>query len=484
MNFGFLRFLTGRLLMVTGALLLLPVVVAAIYREWAPGGVFIAIAACAAGIGALLSWKKPERKEFYAREGFVATSLSWIVMSLVGCLPFIFTGAIPDPIDALFETVSGFTTTGGSILRTVEGEYMYRCVQFWRCFTHWIGGMGVLVFILAILPMADGYGIHLMRAESPGPTASKLVPKLGSTAKILYLIYIFFTVAESILLMITGMPVYDSITITFSTVGTGGFGVRDGGIGIYPVASQVVITVFMILCSINFNAWYLIFIGQGRKVWKVEEIRVYLLMVFGSALCITTNILSQERLSVPLTFHHALFNVASITSTTGFATLDFNTWPEFSRMLLAILTFIGACAGSTGGGFKVSRLIILLKSAANELVFVTHRKSVRRVHVDGKSLDSQTVKSVAAYATLYATVFFVSTILIAVNGFDFTTNVAAVAATLNNVGPGLNVVGPSGNYASFSAFSKLVFIFDMLAGRLELLPLLILFKPATWRRNA
>jgi len=481
MNYGFLRFLLGRILLVEGLLLLLPVLVAVLYREWAPCRIFLVIAVGSGIIGYFCGRKKPEKREFYAREGFVATSLSWIVLSIVGSLPFVVSGAIPNPVDALFETVSGFTTTGGSILTTVEG--MDYSVQFWRCFTHWIGGMGVLVFILAILPMADGYGMHLMRAESPGPTASKLVPKLGSTAKILYMIYIVFTVIEIILLKLTGMPIYDSITITFSTVGTGGFAVTDAGVGAYSVASQAVITIFMILCSINFNAWYLFFIGQGRKVWKIEEIRAYLVMVFGAAILITLRNLGSSGMSLPLTFHHALFNVASITSTTGFATKDFNLWPEASRMLIVLLTLIGACAGSTGGGFKVSRLLILIKSAANEIVFVTHRRSVRRVHMDGKGVDEQTVKSVSAYAILYILIFAVSALLVSFNDIDFETVITAVGATLNNVGPGLGLVGPTGNYASFSSFSKLVFIFDMLAGRLEILPMLILFKPATWRKN-
>ncbi|MCR4763323.1 MAG: TrkH family potassium uptake protein [Lachnospiraceae bacterium] len=482
MNFGFLRFLLGRLIMVTGALLLLPVVVAAIYRERF-GLVFLLLAMGCMAVGAVFSAKKPKTVEFYAREGFVATSLSWILLSLIGSLPFVLSGTIPSFMDALFETVSGLTTTGGSILSSVEG--MLYCVEFWRCFTHWIGGMGVLVFILAILPMADGYGMHLMRAESPGPTASKLVPKLGSTAKILYMIYIVFTVSEALLLKITGLPLFDSITITFSTVGTGGFAVRDAGMGAYPIQAQMVITVFMILCSINFNAFYLIVIGQAGKLWKIEEIRVYLCMVFGAAILVAIDLLASGHMaSPPMAFHHALFNVASITSTTGFASADFDLWPQFSRMLLSILTLIGACAGSTGGGFKVSRILILLKSAMNELVFVTHRKSVRRVHMDGKSVDEQTVKSVAAYATLYVGIFAFSAALISLNGFDFTTNITSVAATLNNVGPGLNMVGPMGNYADFSVLSKMVFVFDMLAGRLEILPLLILFKPATWRRNA
>ena len=482
MNFGFLRFLLGRLILVMGALFLLPFIVAVIYREDF-GLVFFIMAVVCMLCGYLISRRKPAAREFYAREGFVATSLSWILMSLIGALPFVLSGTIDSYVDALFETVSGFTTTGGSILTGVDG--MLRCVQFWRCFTHWIGGMGVLVFLLAILPMADGYGMHLMRAESPGPTASKLVPKLGSTAKILYLIYILFTVLETILLALTGMPLYDCLTITFSTVGTGGFAVTNAGIGGYPISSQIIITVFMILCGVNFNAYYLLFIGHAAKVWRIEEVRYYLLIVFGAAAAITGDLVLHGYMTdLPLAFHHALFSVASISSTTGFATLDFNLWPEFSRMMLVLVTLIGACAGSTGGGFMVSRLLILIKSAANEIVFVTHRKSVRRVHMDGKGLDDQTVKSVSAYAVLYVLIFAVSAALISLNGTDFVTSLTAVGATLNNVGPGLNAVGPMGNYSAFSAFSKVVFIFDMLAGRLEILPILILFKPSTWKKNA
>ncbi len=480
MNFGFLRFLFGQLLFVLGMLFLLPMAVAVYYRETA-GFLFFVLAAICILIGYFLRRKKPTTREFYAREGFVATSLSWVILSVIGCLPFVLSGECSSFIDALFETVSGFTTTGASAFRSVDG--MLRSVQFWRCFTHWIGGMGVLVFILAILPMADGYGMHLLRAESPGPTASKLVPKLGSTAKILYLIYMAFTVVQIIALKLTGMPLYDCFTVTFSTVGTGGFAVTNAGAGAYGMASQIVITVFMILCGVNFSAWYLFLIGRPDRALRIEEVRVYLGVVFGAALLIALNIFSSGFYgSFPVAFHHALFNVASISSTTGFATTDFNLWPEFSRMLLTGLCFLGACAGSTGGGFKVSRLIILVKSAANEIVFVTHRRSVRRVHMDGKSLDDQTVKSVSAYAVLYIAIFALSCLIVSLDGFDFTTSFTAVAATLNNVGPGLNAVGPAGNYADFSVLSKLVFIFDMLAGRLEILPMMILFKPATWRR--
>ncbi|MCR5092389.1 MAG: TrkH family potassium uptake protein [Lachnospiraceae bacterium] len=482
MNIGILRFILGRLLIVTGTLLLLPAAVGAIYGE-SDGLIFLIMALITALLGGLLARRKPKTREFYAREGFVATSLSWILMSLVGALPFTLSGVCPSYIDALFETVSGFTTTGGSILTSLDG--ISYCVHFWRCFTHWIGGMGVLVFILAILPMADGYGMHLMRAESPGPKASKLVPKLGSTAKILYVIYMIITVLEILALFFTGMPVFDCFTITFSTVGTGGFALTGEGVAAYSTASQIVITVFMIVCSINFNAYFLLFIGRSAKAFKLEEVRAYLLMVFGAAAMIAVNLVMCGTFTNPFeAFHHALFNVSSISSTTGFASKDFNLWPEFSRSVLMILCMIGACAGSTGGGFKVSRLLILLKSARNEIVYVIHRKSVRRVHMDGKSIEEQTVKSVAAYAVLYFAIFVVSFLMVSADGFDFSTNLTSVAATLNNVGPGLNMVGPAGNYAQFSVLSKLVFIFNMLAGRLEILPMLILFRPSTWRKNS
>ena len=482
MNYGFLRFLFGRLILVTGLLFLLPLAVGLIYREKETMIFVVAAAACLA-LGWLIQMKPPKTREFYAREGFVATSLSWLIMSVIGAIPFMISGDIPDFVDALFEIVSGLTTTGGSILTSVEG--LSRCVQFWRCFSHWIGGMGVLVFILAILPMAEGYGMHLMRAESPGPTASKLVPKLASTAKILYVIYIVISVTETLLLIMTGMPVYDAFTTTFSTVGTGGFAVTNQGMGGYNAASQTVVTVFMILCSINFNFFYLIIAGQGMAALKMEEVRAYLIMVFGASAMVTIDLLHAGTISgVVEAFRHALFNVASIASTTGFATKDFNQWPEFSRAMLMVICLIGACAGSTGGGFKISRILILLKTAKSEIVHVTHRRSVLRVHLDGKSVEEKTVRSTAAYLVLYAVIFLVSILIVSLNGFDLETTVTGVAATLNNVGPGLSMVGPAGNYSAFNHISKIVFIFDMLAGRLEILPMLILFRPGTWKRNS
>ncbi len=482
MNYGFLRFLFGRLIFVTGLLFILPFVVGHIYHE-KQTMIFAVGASVCIVVGWLIQMKPPKTREFYAREGFVATSLSWLIMSIIGAIPFVVSGDCPDFVDALFEIVSGLTTTGGSILTSVEG--MSKCVQFWRCFSHWIGGMGVLVFILAILPMAEGYGMHLMRAESPGPTASKLVPRLASTAKILYLIYLFFSVMETMLLVISGMPVYDAFTVTFSTVGTGGFAVTNQGMGGYNAASQTIVTVFMILCSINFNFFYFIVAGQGLAALKMEEVRGYLIMVFGSAALVTIDLLHSGTISgVVEAFRHALFNVASITSTTGFATKDFNQWPEFSRAILMVLCLIGACAGSTGGGFKVSRVLILLKTAKSEMVHVTHRRSVLRVHFDGKSLEEKTVRSTAAYLILYVAIFLVSILIVSLNGFDLETTVTGVAATFNNVGPGLSMVGPAGNYSAFNHVSKIVFIFDMLAGRLEILPMLILFRPGTWKRNS
>ncbi len=481
MNYSMVRYILFRIFRVMGFLLMLPFVVALIYKEYDSAESFFLLIVITLLIGILGSYKKPKSKVIFAKEGFAITALAWILVSLLGAIPFVMTGTIPNYIDALFETVSGFTTTGGSILTSVDGiEYS---VQFWRTFTHWIGGMGVLVFLLAVVPMADGYSMHLMRAESPGPVVGKIVPKVKDTAKILYLIYLGITVVEMICLYLSGLPVYDAITISFSTVGTGGFAINNAGIGGYSTLSQAIIIVFMALCGVNFTVYYFLLNRKPKEAFAIDEVKYYFGTMFFAASVIAINIYRAGVLDdARLSFHHALFAVTSIMTTTGFGTLDFDKWPMLSKMILCILMLVGACAGSTGGGFKFSRAIIAIRNARNELNYLVHPKSVKRVYMDGHTVEGTTVKSVSAYLGLYVTTFIISTLLVAIDNFDFQTTVTAVAATLNNIGPGLGMVGPMGNYSEFSYFSKIVLMFDMLAGRLELLPIFIVIKPKTWKR--
>ena len=480
MNYSMIKYILFRLLRILGGLLILPLIVALIYKEYDSALSFLLLVVIALIIGNLGSYKKPANTVIYAKEGFAITAVAWITMSVIGAIPFVITDTIPNYIDALFETVSGLTTTGGSILTTVDNiEYS---VQFWRTFTHWIGGMGVLVFLLAVVPMADGYSMHLMRAESPGPVVGKIVPKVKDTAKILYLIYIGITILEIICLFISGMPLYDAVTITFSTVGTGGFSVRDSGMGDYSTASQIIIIVFMALCGVNFTVYYFLLNRKPKEAFAIDEVKYYFAVMFAAAGIIAINIYRAGILdSAAMSFHHAMFTVVSVMTTTGFGTLDFNEWPMLSKEILVLLSLVGACAGSTGGGFKMSRAIIAVRNARNELNYIVHPKAVKRVYMDGHTVEGTTVKSVSAYLGIYVITMMVSILLVSLDNFDFQTTVTSVIATLNNIGPGLGMVGPMGNYSQFSILSKLVLMFDMLAGRLELLPIFIIMKPKTWK---
>ncbi|WP_022766835.1 TrkH family potassium uptake protein [Butyrivibrio sp. XPD2006] len=481
MNYSMIRYILFRLFRVFGALLVLPFIVAIIYKEYDSAESFFMLILISSIVGYLGSFKKPKNTVIYAKEGFTITALAWIVVSMLGAVPFVVTGTIPNYIDACFETVSGFTTTGGSILTSVE--QIEKSVQFWRTFTHWIGGMGVLVFLLAVVPMADGYSMHLMRAESPGPVVGKIVPKVKDTAKILYLIYFGITVLEIICLKISGLSLYEAATITFSTVGTGGFAVTNAGIGGYSTISQAVIIVFMALCGVNFTVYYFLINRKPKEAFAIDEVKYYFGTMAVAATLIAINIYRAGVLdSAGMCFHHALFAVTSIMTTTGFGTLDFDKWPEFSRVLLMGLACVGACAGSTGGGFKFSRALIIIRNARNELNFLVHPKAVKRVFMDGHTVEGTTVKSVSAYLGLYVITLIASVLLVSLDNFDYQTTVTSVIATLNNIGPGLGMIGPMGNYSEFSYFSKIVLMFDMLAGRLELLPIFIVMKPKTWRR--
>ncbi len=477
MNSAMIRYILGNIVKLEGIFLFLPCLIAMIYQE-EEGFVYFGMAIVCTLLGILFSRKKPENTVFYLKEGCIATSLSWIMLSLLGSIPFIITGEIPSFTDAVFETVSGFTTTGASILSDVEA--LSHTSLFWRSFTHWIGGMGILIFMLAVVPMAGGSHINLMRAESAGPSVGKLVPKMRHSARILYVIYFVLTVTQFVLLLIVGMPWFDAICISFATAGTGGFAILNSSMASYAVTIQWIVTVFMILFSINFNAYYWILLGQIKKVFRSEEIRAFLLIILAAVIIITIDIFSLcSNLFDAVT--QASFQVASIISSSGFATTDFNAWPTLSKSVLVILMFIGACAGSTGGGMKVSRFIIQGKNIAKELHSYVHPRSVKQITMDEKEVEPNVIRSVNVYMVTFFTLFMISILLISIEGKDLTTTFTSVATTINNIGPGLEMAGPTQNFGHFSVFSKWVFIFDMLAGRLELFPLLILFYPSIWR---
>ncbi len=477
MNRSVIRYILGSILKTEAVLMLLPCIVAVIYREFEGVYYLITLAICGL-LGVIMTYKKPKDFVFYLKEGCVATSLSWILLSFFGCLPFILTGEIPAFEDALFETISGFTTTGASILSDVEA--LSHTSLLWRSFTHWIGGMGVLVFLLAIIPLSGGSNINLMRAESPGPSVGKLVPKMRHTARLLYVIYFGLTVIQIILLLFGGMTLFEAVNTTFGTAGTGGFGIKNDSITSYSPYIQWVVTIFMILFGINFNAYYFIILGKIKKALKMEEVRAYLLIIAGAIGIIFVNILDTSA-GVFEALRDASFQVASIITTTGFSTVDFNMWSQTAKIVLVLLMFIGACAGSTGGGIKVSRIVILIKSVAKELHSYIHPKSIRKIKIEDKPVEHEVVRSINVYFITFIIIFVVSVFAVSLEGKDLVTNFTAVTATINNIGPGLEMVGPVENFGHFNVFSKSVLMFDMLAGRLELFPLLILFHPAMWK---
>lgn len=479
MNFSIVKRIIGYVLVFVAVLMVLPCIVAVIYQE-REGWSFVITAALCLLLGFLIMRKKPENRVFYVKEGFVAVALSWIIMSVMGSLPFLITGTITNPIDAMFETVSGFTTTGSSVLSDVEA--VSKSVLFWRSFTHWIGGMGVLVFLLSLLHMTGGGShINLMKAESPGPSVSKLVPTVQSTAKILYIIYLAMTVLEVVFLLIGKMPLFDALTITFGTAGTGGFGIKNDSMAGYSPYLQIVVTVFMILFGVNFSAYFLLLRRKVKQAFSMEEVRWYLLIILASIALITLSVRGMYG-SVGEAARHAAFQVGSIITTTGYASTDFNLWPEVPRTILVLLMFIGACAGSTGGGIKVSRLVILVKTIKKELHTFLHPRSLKKLKMDGHTLEHETVRATNVFLIAYVLIFSFSVLLVAFDGNDLITNFTAVASALNNIGPGLELVGPMGNFGLFSNGAKLVLIFDMLAGRLEIFPLLLLFVRDTWKK--
>lgn len=480
MNYRIIVYLSGVILLIEAAFMLLPLLIAWIYGE--SSGICFLITMAAAGLlGFVMTRRKPAKRTMYAREGYVITALAWIVISLIGAAPFTLSGQIPSYLDAVFETVSGFTTTGASILTDVEA--LDRCMLFWRSFSHWLGGMGILVFMLALVNLGGGQSNHLLRAESPGPTVSKMVPNMRKSSTILYSIYMAMTVLELLLLLVGGMPLFDSLCTAFGTAGTGGFGVKAASIGYYDsYYLQGVIAVFMVLFGVNFNVYFLLLLGKLTAAWRNTEVRAYLAIIAASTLVITLNVLNLFS-SVFEAFHHAFFSVASVITTTGFSTVDFNQWPELSRLILVLLMIVGACAGSTGGGVKVSRLVILVKALTSEVRKLLHPRSVKILTMDGKQISRETVQDVQSYMVLYAIITVASMLLVSLDNLDLVTTVTAVEATLNNIGPGLGLVGPTGSFAVFSPLSKIVLTLDMLFGRLELFPMLILLTPSTWRKH-
>ena len=489
MNFSVIRRTLGALLVFEAIFFLIPAVTAICYKEWIELAIFLICIGICGGLGGLCVIKKAKRQDMYAKEGFVIVALSWIVMSLFGALPLLLTGTADSFVDALFETVSGFTTTGASVFTGEEIDGMAKSLLIWRGFTHWVGGMGVLVFVMAFLPLSGAQNMHMMKAESPGPVVSKLVPKVRQTAFILYAIYSVMTAVQFIMLLCGGMTVFEALNTAFATAGTGGFSCTSNSMSYGPYI-QIVVTVFMLLFSVNFASYYLILRGKPKEAWT-EEVRTFIIIVLVAILAVSLNVHFmgdfEGKGSFADTLRQSAFYVASIISTTGFGIeVDFSVWPQLSVCILIGLMFIGACAGSTGGGIKVSRWIMLSKGGMHEVGRLIHPKRVKKIVMDGRVVEHEVVRSVNAYLVAYILIFVLSLFLISLDPLtqgDFTTTFTSVATTINNVGPGVGkVIGTTGNFGEFTVFSKLVYIFDMLAGRLEIFPMLVLFAPASWRK--
>ncbi len=473
MNKSIIRYVLGHILIIEGALMLLPCLVALFYQE-RNGIYFLIVAALCEVIGFLMSRKKPKSYLIYAKEGCVTTALSWILLSIFGAIPFVLTGEIPSFTDALFETISGFTTTGASILSDVES--LSHCSIFWRSFTHWIGGMGVLVFLLAIVPLSGGSNINLMKAESPGPTVGKLVPKVRYTARILYIIYFSLTLIQIALLLFGGMNLFDSVTISFGTAGTGGFSIKNDVMASYSLYIKWVVTIFMALFGVSFNAYYILLFSRDKKAFLIDEVKWYFIIILTATAIITIRIIGISG-SFVTALTDSAFQVSSIITTTGFSTTDFDLWDETSKAILVLLMFIGACSGSTGGGIKVSRFVVAIKTIFKEITSFIHPRCVKKIKMDGKPVEHETIRSINVYFITFIMLFVISTLLVSLEGQGFITTFTSVTTCINNIGPGLDKVGPTCNFGFLSPLTKYVLMFDMLAGRLELFPLLLLFHP-------
>lgn len=479
MNYSMIRLILSWVLRFVGFFMLLPCLVALYYNE-AEGFVYLAVGFCVMLTGYVIGKKKVINRSFYAKEGFVTVALCWICISAIGAIPFLATGEISSVVDALFESVSGFSTTGASILTDIEA--LSKTSLFWRSFTHWIGGMGILVFIMAILPLAGGYNMHLMRAEVPGPSVGKMVPRVKQTAITLYGMYIVMTVVEIVVLLIAKVPLYEALNLTFTSAGTGGFAIFNDSVIGYSYAVHNILTVFMLLFGVNFNIYFIFLIMRKPLLaLKNEEVRYYLGFYAGAVVLITA-VVCQSFSTMRDAIHHTTFTVASIMTSTGLTTVDYAAWPMFAQIILLLLTFSGGCAGSTSGGIKVIRVVLMLKLAKNEMSFLVHPRRVRPIRFDGRVQSKDTVRSIQAFVIIYVCIMIASLLVVSLNQFDFGTTFSSVVAMMNNTGPGIGLVGPTGNYSIFSPVSKVVFMFDMLAGRLELFPLLMLFWPATWRK--
>lgn len=480
MNTKIVRYILCRMLGVEAALLLVPVLVAVIYQEKC-GIVFLIPIVILCLLFLMVGRKRPEHGQIYGKEGMVIVALAWILWSLFGAMPFTLSGYIPSYVDAFFETVSGFTTTGSSIIPDVE--VLPHCLLFWRSFTHWIGGMGVLVFVLVVTSLDRKNSMHLMRAEVPGPEKDKLVPKAMSTARILYGMYLTLTVIEMVFLVIGGMNLFDSMIFSFGSAGTGGFSNYADSVAHFNSAYiDGVITVFCALFGVNFALFYFMILGDFKSILKNEELRTYILLIAGATAAIMLNIHSLYP-TIGKSFRYAVFQVVTVITTTGYSTADFAQWPMFSKAVLMMLTVIGACASSTGGGIKVSRLLVGIKCVKREIVQMAHPKSVGIIRIGGKKVSSDVLRTIYIYFIAYVGILIGSVVLVSLDNFDFETTFSAVLTTLGNVGPGMAKVGPMGNFAEFSPLSKLILCFDMLAGRLEIFPFLVLFTAPAWRRK-
>lgn len=480
MNYQMIGFVIGRILLTEGVLLLVPAITAILYEESLNPFLITMFLLVTVGWG--LCMRKPKKTTLYARDGFAVVALAWIFMSLFGALPFVISGDIPNYVDALFETVSGFTTTGATVLVVVEE--MSKSGLMWRSFTHWIGGMGVLVFVMAILPMTEGNGMYLMRAETPGPTSGKLVSRMGDSAKILYGIYIALTLLLFLMLVVGGMPVFDAWVHTFSTAGTGGFSSLSLSIGGYNnLYFELVLGIFMLLFGTNFTWYYFLIMRKFRDALRMEEVRIYLLIVLAAVVGITIDILPIYG-DVGTSLRHAFFQTSAIITTTGYATQDFGLWPTFSQSVLITLMFIGSCAGSTAGGLKVGRLVIMVKAVFADMKRMLHPNAVTAVRYEGRALTEKQIRGTYQYVSVYVCLFIVSCLLLSLEQEDLVTTVTAIITCHNNAGPGLGLVGPSGNYSIFSAPAKLLLALNMLLGRLEIFPVLLLFSPSIWRRKS
>lgn len=480
MNYRIISRVLGLILLIYAGLMMLPAAVGLLFGETCVP--FLKAFLITVIPGGILTAVRPRSKVMVTRDGFVIVGLGWILISLVGAIPFVFSGSIPHYIDALFETASGLSTTGASVLSDFDG--MPRGIMFWRIFNHWIGGMGVLVFLMAVLPMSGEHSMHIMRAEVPGPTVGKLVPRLKRSARILYMIYIALTVIEAAVLRIFGMSMYDAVLHAFSTAGTGGFSTMSNSItGFQSQEIETILSVFMILFGVNFNLYYLILIGSFRKAVFNEEFRTYLILIAVSTALITLGLYRGQQMQTAAAAHTAFFNVASIISTTGFGTADFTEWPEFCKWILILLMFCGGCAGSTGGGMKLSRIMILFKSALAELKRISRPRNIVRVQMDGERVADETVRASSQFAVVYMILLLLFSLLLSIDGTDIVTSFTASLSCLSNVGPGMSAaIGPAGSFAFFSARSKLILTLAMLLGRLEIYPILLLFLPRTWRR--